>query len=184
MRPQQLLNLLNRLGHPTKTKWNVRIMERYRHGAGVVTYLARYLRGGPIKNARLVAWDGERVTFTYRARQEEADGARPAAPADDLARRGLSPALAAACAGAPDAGRAVVWAVPSHATLRPWPSAVRRLASRRWRCRQRWTGRRCVPSGGTPIRSGVPPVGSCSCAPASSRGEVRLRRPGSEERAA
>ena len=49
-------------------------MERYRHGAGVVTYLARYLRGGPIKNARLVAWDGERVTFTCRARSEEADG--------------------------------------------------------------------------------------------------------------
>ena len=79
MRPQQLLNLLNRLGHPTKTKWNVRIMERYRHGAGVVTYLARYLRGGPIKNARLVAYDGDRVTFTYRARQEEAD-AGPASP--------------------------------------------------------------------------------------------------------
>ena len=38
-------------------------MERYRHGVGVVTSLARYLRGGPIKNARLVAWDGERVTF-------------------------------------------------------------------------------------------------------------------------
>ena len=72
MRPQQVLNLLNRLGHP-KTKWNVRIMERYRHGAGVVTYLARYLRGGPIKNARLVAYDGDRVTFTYRARQEEAE---------------------------------------------------------------------------------------------------------------
>ena len=29
--------------------------------------------GGPIKNARLVAWDGDRVTFTYRARQEEAE---------------------------------------------------------------------------------------------------------------
>ena len=68
MRPQQLFNLLNRLGHPRQTKWNVRIMERYRHGAGVVTYLARYLRGGPIKNARLVAWDGERVTFSYRPR--------------------------------------------------------------------------------------------------------------------
>src|SRR5215470_13543164 len=73
MRPQQFVNLLNRLGHPTKTKWNVRIMERYRHGAGVVTYLARYLRGGPIKNARLVAYDGDRVTFTYRARHGEAD---------------------------------------------------------------------------------------------------------------
>jgi hypothetical protein len=54
-------------------------MERYRHGTGVVTYLARYLRGGPIKNARLVAYDGDRVTFTYRARQEEAD-AGPASP--------------------------------------------------------------------------------------------------------
>jgi hypothetical protein len=73
MRAQQWLNLLNRLGHPTKTKWNVRIMERYRHGAGVVTYLARYLRGGPLKNGRLVAYDGDRVTFTYRARHEEAD---------------------------------------------------------------------------------------------------------------
>ena len=73
MRAQQWLNLLNRLGHPTKTKWNVRIMERYRHGTGVVTYLARYLRGGPLKNGRLVAYDGDRVPFTYRARHEEAD---------------------------------------------------------------------------------------------------------------
>ena len=79
MRPQPVLNLLNRLGHPRKTKWNVRIMERYRHGAGVVTYVARYLRGGPIKNGRLVACDGDRVTFTYRARQEEADTG-PASP--------------------------------------------------------------------------------------------------------
>jgi hypothetical protein len=71
MRPQQFANLLNRLGHPTKTPWNVRIMERYRHGAGVVTYLARYLRGGPIKNTRLVAWDGACVTFTYRAHAAE-----------------------------------------------------------------------------------------------------------------
>jgi hypothetical protein len=45
----------------------VHIRERYRHGAGVVTYLARYLRGGPIKNARLVACDGARVTFGARS---------------------------------------------------------------------------------------------------------------------
>ena len=64
MRPQPLVNLLNRLGHPAKTTWNVRIMERYRHGTGVVPYLARYLRGGPLKNARLVAYDGACVTFT------------------------------------------------------------------------------------------------------------------------
>lgn len=77
LRPQQFLNLLNRLGHPTKTRWNVHIRERYAHGAGVVTYLARYLRGGPIKNGRLVAYDGARVTFTCRARHEEADDVRP-----------------------------------------------------------------------------------------------------------
>jgi hypothetical protein len=74
MRPQQLLNLLNRLGHAQKTPWNVHIRERYRHGAGVVTYLARYLRGGPIKNARLVAWDGDRVTFLYRTSEADASG--------------------------------------------------------------------------------------------------------------
>ena len=71
LRPQQMLNLLNRLGHPTQTRWHVRIMERYAYGAGVVTSLARYLRGGPLKNARLVAWDGAHVTFTYRTRAQE-----------------------------------------------------------------------------------------------------------------
>jgi len=76
MRPQQVLQLLNRLGHAQKTPWNVHIRERYRHGAGVVTYLARYLRGGPIKNARLVVWDGDRVTCTYRVSAEaDASGA-------------------------------------------------------------------------------------------------------------
>src|SRR5262249_40348878 len=79
VRLQPFLNLLTRLGHPRKTKWNVHIRERYPHGAGVVTYLARDLRGGPIKNARRVAWDGERVTFVHRARQEEGDTG-PAAP--------------------------------------------------------------------------------------------------------
>ena len=79
LRPQPLLNLLNRLGHPKKTRWNVRIMERYAHGVGVVTYLARYLRGGPIKNARLVAWDGDHVTFAYQERQggSRGEGASP-----------------------------------------------------------------------------------------------------------
>ena len=79
IRLQQVLNLLSRLGHPRKTTWNVHIRERYRHGAGVVTYLARSLRGGPIKNARLVAYDGARVTFTCRPRQEETDGGGPSA---------------------------------------------------------------------------------------------------------
>ncbi|MBM3224028.1 MAG: transposase [Candidatus Tectomicrobia bacterium] len=80
MRPQPWRNLLNRLGRPKNTPWNVRIMARYRHGAGVVTYLARDLRGGPLKHARLVAWDGVRVTFRSRARQEGGGDKGPVAP--------------------------------------------------------------------------------------------------------
>jgi hypothetical protein len=126
MRPQQVLNLLNRLGHPTKTKWNVRIMERYRHGAGVVTYLARYLRGGPIKNARLVAWDGARVTFLHRARREEAEGPGSSAQritlaVDTLLQRWLLRAGLYASMGC---------------TITPirrrWGSAGRRWGSRPW----------------------------------------------------
>jgi hypothetical protein len=65
LRPQAFRNLLNRLGHPKKTRWNVHIQERYPHGTGVATYLARYMRGGPLKHSRLVACDGETVTFRY-----------------------------------------------------------------------------------------------------------------------
>ena len=60
------------------------------------------------------------------------------------------------------------------ATLRPWLSVVRRWASRRWRRQQRWTGRRCVRSGGRTIPSGVPPVANGSCVRVSSRGEGLL----------
>jgi len=48
-----------------KRKWHVQIMERYAHGAGVATYLARYLRGGPMGDARILAFDGETVRFSY-----------------------------------------------------------------------------------------------------------------------
>jgi hypothetical protein len=94
LRPQQFVNLLHRLGHPKRTRWNVHIRERYAHGAGVVTYLARYLRGGPIKNARLVAWDGNRVTFTYRTSAEEhaargAPQSRMTLPSADFLQRWL-----------------------------------------------------------------------------------------------
>jgi len=47
MRPQQLVNLLNRLGHPTQTTWNVRIMERYRHGGGRRDVSGALPAGGP-----------------------------------------------------------------------------------------------------------------------------------------
>ena len=48
-----------------RQQWNIRIAERYPHGRGVMKYLARYVRGGPIKDHRLVSFDGQQVTFRY-----------------------------------------------------------------------------------------------------------------------
>lgn len=64
MSPQTFLKLLNTLQY--KKKWNVRIEERYSHGEGVATYLARYMRGGAIKNSRIVSFDGKSVCFDYK----------------------------------------------------------------------------------------------------------------------
>jgi hypothetical protein len=64
-RPQQVDNLLNKLG---RTKWNVHIRERYAYGQGVLVYLARYLRGGPMAQRRLLTVDAHHVVFGYEER--------------------------------------------------------------------------------------------------------------------
>jgi hypothetical protein len=55
--------LLDQLG---QTPWHVRIEPPYASGNGLVVYLARYLRGGPIKNHRLLAFTTTHVGFRYR----------------------------------------------------------------------------------------------------------------------
>jgi len=55
-----------RLDELAETPWHVRIEPPYASGNGLVVYLARYLRGGPIKNYRLVAFTGTDVHFRYR----------------------------------------------------------------------------------------------------------------------
>jgi hypothetical protein len=63
----QLHTLLNKLG---RKKWNVHIRERYSHGRGVVRYLSRYLRGGPLAERRLLTANAEQVTFWYTDNQD------------------------------------------------------------------------------------------------------------------
>ncbi len=63
-------SLLNRLG---RKKWNVHIRARYAHGEGVAAYLARYLRGGPLKNTQILNSGQERVSFRYRPHRDEDD---------------------------------------------------------------------------------------------------------------
>lgn len=53
-----------------RQQWNIRIAERYPYGRGVMKYLARYVRGGPIKDPRFVAFDGRQVTFRYGNHRE------------------------------------------------------------------------------------------------------------------
>lgn len=54
---------LNRLG---RVPWNVKVFGRYQHARGVANYLARYMRGGPIGDHRLLKTNGEQVLFRYR----------------------------------------------------------------------------------------------------------------------
>jgi len=67
---QRLHTLFNRLG---RKKWNVHIRARYAHGAGVAAYLARYLKGGPLKNTQLAELTDQHVAFRYRPHRDEDD---------------------------------------------------------------------------------------------------------------
>jgi hypothetical protein len=67
-------SLLNKLG---RIKWNVHLRTRYAHGAGVASYLARYLRGGPLKNAQLTEVDPHHVSFVYRPHGDEGERHTP-----------------------------------------------------------------------------------------------------------
>jgi len=47
-------------------RWNVHVRERYNNPTAVLNYLGRYLHGGPFGESRLVAFDGQRVSFRYK----------------------------------------------------------------------------------------------------------------------
>jgi len=67
----QVENLLNKLG---RQRWHVHIRERDPCGPGGLSYLARYLRGGPLSNRRLLACDGQQVVFGYAERANANEG--------------------------------------------------------------------------------------------------------------
>lgn len=54
-----------------RKKWNVCIRPPYRHGRGVMGYLARYVKGGPLSDCHITAADRQRVSFRY---QDHRDG--------------------------------------------------------------------------------------------------------------
>ena len=42
------------------------LCERYAHGQGVLAYLARYLRGGPLRDSQLVEVDDKHIAMRYQ----------------------------------------------------------------------------------------------------------------------
>ena len=80
------------MGKLREVKWNVHIRERYTHGEGVAHYLARYLRGGPIGNSRLLPAPAGKVSFKYYNNhdKDEAGRGKPdimTLPADQFLQR-------------------------------------------------------------------------------------------------
>jgi hypothetical protein len=48
-------------------KWNVHLRERYAHGDGVAMYLARYVRGGPLRSHQLRDHDDATISLCFRS---------------------------------------------------------------------------------------------------------------------
>ncbi|MCP4235350.1 MAG: transposase [Aestuariibacter sp.] len=56
-----------------RKKWNVNLRERYDHGQGVATYLARYVRGGPVSDHQMTLSQGS-IRFRYYEHRKNSNG--------------------------------------------------------------------------------------------------------------
>lgn len=66
--------------------WSVRIEEQYAHGKGVVIYLARYFKGGPLNPSQIKACSDKAVEFSYRDHRDQRIKRLRLTPTDFLQR--------------------------------------------------------------------------------------------------
>lgn len=78
---------LCRLSQAERKTWIVDVEERYEHGQGIATYLARYVRGGPLKNSRLLRLDPKEQTATFRVSRKGEPWSEMTLPVRELIRR-------------------------------------------------------------------------------------------------
>lgn len=55
----------------SKVTWHVHVASRYPHGHGVATYLARYVKGGPLGDQQLQQVDDQAVVFRYTDHRDQ-----------------------------------------------------------------------------------------------------------------
>jgi hypothetical protein len=67
-RRQQVINLCNKLGRKC---WVVHCAKPYEHGTGVAKYLARYIRGGSLKNSQLLSLSKTFIKLRYKSHQSQ-----------------------------------------------------------------------------------------------------------------
>lgn len=66
------IEFVNKIIRPLFDKnWNVFTTKKYSHGRGVVRYLANYIKGGPIKNSRILSYNGHFVTIRYKDHKDQ-----------------------------------------------------------------------------------------------------------------
>jgi hypothetical protein len=69
-----------------RKNWNVHLAQRYPHGRGVLRYLARYVKGGPIPEQRLQSANAQQVVFRYTDHHDGAQKRMRLATGEFIAR--------------------------------------------------------------------------------------------------
>jgi len=58
-------------------KWNVHIQEKYSHGKGIISYLAKYIKGGPINQNRIISYNRKFIKFKYKDYKNRKKNGKP-----------------------------------------------------------------------------------------------------------
>lgn len=54
-----------------KKQWSIGIQEKYAHGQGVMLYLARYMKGGPINPKQITQCTSKKIVFHYKDHRDK-----------------------------------------------------------------------------------------------------------------
>jgi len=65
-----MLSMMNTHRNLFKKQWSVRIQDKYKHGKGVVLYLARYMKGGPINPKQIISCNNT-ISFRYKDHRDQ-----------------------------------------------------------------------------------------------------------------